>query len=80
MQRRWIPVVFWILFLTVLGLSTRFPRLNTIWPVMLLLAVGALAINYLVQVLRRRPVRSCGAPRGWMRLLLDKESEGPKRP
>jgi len=79
MQRRWIPVVFWILFLSVLGLSTRFPRLNAVWPVMLLLAVGGLVVNHLVQTLRRRPMPSCSNTRWWMRFLLDKESAGTKR-
>ena len=75
MNRRWIPVVFWIVFLAVLGLSTRFPRLNAIWPAMLLLAVGGLAVNYLMQVIRHRPVPSCSNTRWWMRFLLEKESK-----
>ena len=80
MNRRWIPVGFWIVFLAVLGLSSRFPRLGAIWPVMLLLAVGALVVNYLVQVLRHRPVPSCSNTRWWMRFLMEKESEATRRP
>ena len=75
MNRRWIPVVFWIVFLAVLGLSSQFPRLQAIWPAMLLLAVGALAVKYLVQVIRGRPVPQCGASRGWMQFLLKQESK-----
>ncbi len=79
MNRRWIPVAFWILFLSVLGFSTRFPRLNAIWPVMLLVAVGGLAVNYLLQALRDRPVSSCSNTRGWMRFLMEKESKETSR-
>ena len=80
MNRRWIPVVCWVAFLSVLGLSNRFPRLKAVWPAMLLLAVGGLAINYLARVIRRRPVQSCGASRWWMRFLLEQESEHTKKP
>ncbi len=79
MNRRWIPVLFWIIFLSVLGLASRYPRLQAIWPAMLLLAVGGIAVNYLVRVIRRRPVQSCGASRWWTRFLLEHESEPPKR-
>jgi hypothetical protein len=75
MNRRWIPAVFWIVFLAVLGLSAWFPRLKAVWPAMLLLAVGGLAVNYVVQVLRHRPVPSCSNTRWWMRFLMDKESK-----
>ncbi len=80
MNRRWIPVLFWIAFLAVLGLSSRFPRLRGIWPGMLVLAVGGLAVNYFVQVLRRRPVQSCGAARWWTRFLLEHESQRSPKP
>jgi len=80
MNRRWIPVVFWVIFFAILGLSTKFPRLKAIWPAMLLLAVGALAINHLVQVLRRRPMPSCSNTRWWMRFLMDKESQPTRHP
>ena len=79
MNRRWIPVVFWIVFVAVLGLSVRFPGLNEVWPAMLLLAVGALAVNHLVRALRRRPMPSCSNTRWWMRFLMEKESEPTKR-
>ena len=79
MNRRWIPVVFWMVFLAVLALSTRFPRLKTVWPVMLLLAVGGLAVNYLLQVLRHRPMPSCSNTRWWMRFLIDQESKPKPR-
>jgi hypothetical protein len=77
MSRRWIPVCFWIAFVTVLGLSTWFPRLQAIWPAMLLLAVGGLVVNHLVQALRRRPMPSCSNTRWWMRFLMEHESEPP---
>jgi hypothetical protein len=80
MNRRWIPAAFWIVFLAVLGLSNRFPRLQAIWPAMLLLAVGGLAVNHLVRALRRRPMPSCSNTRWWMRFLLEKESEPRERP
>ena len=80
MNRRWIPVLCWVLLLSVLGLSAWFPRLKAIWPAMLLLAVGGLAVNYLVQALRRRPMPSCSNTRWWMRFLVEKESEATRRP
>jgi hypothetical protein len=75
MNRRWIPVCFWIVFLAVLALSTRYQRLRAIWPAMLLLAVGGLAVNHLVRALRRRPVPSCSNTRWWMRFVMDEESK-----
>jgi len=80
MNRRWILVAFWAVFLAVLGLSSSFPRLKAVWPAMLLLAVGALTVNYLVQVLRHRAVPSCSNTRWWMRFVMDKESEPTRRP
>ena len=79
MGRRWIPVVFWIVFVAVLALSSRFPALKAVWQAMLLVGVGALALNYLLQVLRNRPVPSCSNTRWWMRFVMEKESEPPKR-
>jgi len=80
MNRRWIPVVFWIVFVAILGLSAWFPRLKAVWPALLLLAVGALAVHHLVQSLRRRPMPSCSNTRWWMRFLMDKESQGEPHP
>lgn len=80
MNRRWVPAVFWIVFVAILGLSTRFPRLKAVWPALLLLAVGALVVNYLVQVLRHRPVPSCSNTRWWMRFLMDREGKLTPRP
>jgi hypothetical protein len=80
MNRRWIPVCFWIVFLAVLGLSTWYPQLKAIWPAILLLAVGGLAVNHLVRALRRRPMPSCSNTRWWMRFLMEHESEAPSRP
>jgi len=74
MNRRWIPVCFWIAFLGILGFSNWFPRLKAVWPALLLLAVGGLAVNHCVQVLRRRPMLSCSNTRWWMRFLMDEES------
>jgi len=80
MNRRWIHVLFWIIFVSVLGLSNWVSPLRRVWPALLLLAVGGLVVNYFVQVIRRRPMQSCGASRWWIRLILDHDSERPKRP
>jgi hypothetical protein len=79
MNRRWIRAVFWIVFLAVLALSGWSPRLKAVWLAMLLLAVGGLAVNYLIQVLRHRPVPWCSNTRWWMRFLIDQESKPKPR-
>jgi uncharacterized membrane protein YoaK (UPF0700 family) len=79
MSRRWIPVIFWIALVAVLVLSSYFPRLRTVWPALLLVAVGGLVVNHLVQVLRGRPMPSCSNTRWWMRVLMDKERKLPKQ-
>lgn len=76
MNRRWIPVAFWIALLGVLGLSYWLPRLQAAWPALLLLAVGAIVLNYLLRVLLGRRVRSCGNSR-WLRLLVNQERKPP---
>jgi len=80
MNRRWIPVAFWIVFVAVLGLSNWYPRLKAVWPALLLLAVGGLVANHLVRVLRRRPMPSCSNTRWWMRFVMDKESRPTRQP
>ncbi|HLI64621.1 MAG TPA: hypothetical protein VKV05_14595 [Terriglobales bacterium] len=76
MNRRWIPIAFWVALLCVLGLSYWFPRLQAAWPALLLLAVGAMVVNYLLRVLLGRPVRSCGNSR-WLRLMVNAERKQP---
>jgi len=74
MNRRWIPVVLWIVLLGVLGLSHWVPRLKAIGPALLLLAVGAIVFNYLVRAALGRRVRSCETSR-WMRVMLSEENK-----
>jgi hypothetical protein len=76
MNRRWIPIAFWVALLCLLGLSYWFPRLQAAWPALLLLAVGAMVLNYLVRVLMGRPVRSCGKS-GWLRLVVNDQRKPP---
>jgi len=78
MNRRWIPVVLWIALLGALGLSHWSPRLRAIGPALLLLAVGAIVINYLVRAALGRRVRSCETSR-WMRVMLSEESKQASR-
>jgi hypothetical protein len=76
MKRRWIPIAFWIALLFVLGLSYWFPRLKAAWTALLLLAVGAIVLNYLLRVLLGRPVRSCGKS-SWLRLAVNQQRKQP---
>ncbi len=78
MSRRWIPIVFWIVLLCVLGLSHWFPRLRAAWPALLLLAVGAIVVNYLVRVFRGQPVQSCGKSR-WLSLVVNEDKKEPSQ-
>ena len=78
MNRRWIPVAIWIVLLGILGLAHWFPRLKALWQALLLLAVGAIVLNYLVRTALGRPVRSCGTSR-FMRLMLKEENKPPSQ-
>ncbi len=76
MKRRWIPIAFWTALPCLLGLAYWFPRLKAAWPALLLLAVGAIVLNYLLRVLLGRPVRSCGKS-SWLRLVVNDERKRP---
>lgn len=81
-QRRWVPVaVFWILFVSSIGLGRRYPRLDSIWYVVgmaLLLGLSIYSFSYALRH-RKEPdaFSSKGIPRWLERFLLDEPEDDP---
>ncbi len=81
MNRKWrgwiVPVVFWTLFLTSIGLGKRYPWLDTVWYIagmLFLLGVSVYSVAYAVR--HRGETGSIsykGIPRRLERFSLDEE-------
>ena len=78
--KKWIPTaIFWILFATSIGLGKRYPWLDTVWYVALLIVMLVLSVYSMIHVFRHRHETGSISYRGvpsWMRrFFVDEDYE-----
>jgi hypothetical protein len=83
MSRRWIPViVFWILFITSIGLGKRYAWLDTVWYVAGMLFLLGISVYSIVHILRHRyeadSISYRGIPR-WLERFSTDETDQDER-
>lgn len=84
MGRRWrswiVPVIFWTLFVTSIGLGKRYPWLDTVWCIAGMLFLLGVSVYSVVYTLRHHhetgSISYRGIPRWLHRFSLDDEGDG----